>query len=192
MITSCAPMPFMRSYIPSARRSRFPSIPSAGYLFGTTRTDQPGLSRSPCPWRNARISGGVLASLPGQKGQNPPFKTTVCRIKSLGRRARSVAIMTQRPVTGSFLSSGNSGPFPQKNETSFYDIGKAPLNRVISPVTREVYADEFEPDWRGTLRAADAKSHQVRTASSEAVAWSYVCSEAPEVGVSNPYLIGPS
>src|SRR4051812_10798413 len=101
-------MPFMRSYIPSARRSRLPSMPRAGYLLGTTRTDQPGLSRSPWPLRCARISGGVLLSLPGLNGQNPPLRTTLWRMKSVGLRARSVAIMTQRPVTGSYLSSGNS------------------------------------------------------------------------------------
>src|SRR3982751_6641263 len=34
---------------------------------------------------------------------------TICRTKSLGRLARSVAIMTHRPVMGSLRSSGNYG-----------------------------------------------------------------------------------
>ncbi len=42
MITSCAPMPFIRSNSPSPSRSRFPSTCSAGNLFGTTRRSHPG------------------------------------------------------------------------------------------------------------------------------------------------------
>ena len=41
MITSCAPMPFILSNMPSACRFRLPSMPSAGNLFGTTRTVHP-------------------------------------------------------------------------------------------------------------------------------------------------------
>ena len=42
---------------------------SAGYLLGTTRTRQPGPSGSPPAGRSASTSGGVIASLPAQKGQ---------------------------------------------------------------------------------------------------------------------------
>src|SRR5579871_4112711 len=53
------------------------------------------------------ISGGVLLSLPGQNGQKGvPLMTTVSREKSLGRLERSVDMITQRPMTGSFRNSG--------------------------------------------------------------------------------------
>ena len=45
MMTSCAPIPFMRSNMPSAWRFSVPSIPKAGNLLGTTRTVHPGVSR---------------------------------------------------------------------------------------------------------------------------------------------------
>src|SRR5579875_673513 len=54
------------------------------------------------------ISGGVFDSWLYQKGQKPePRISTLSRTKSLGRLARSVAIITHRPVTGSFLNSDN-------------------------------------------------------------------------------------
>src|SRR5947207_248486 len=43
MITSCAPMPLMRSNMPSPARSTVPSTCTAGNLLGTTRTSQPGV-----------------------------------------------------------------------------------------------------------------------------------------------------
>ena len=49
---------------------------------------------------------GVLLSLPGQNGQKPPFIFTGSRLKSVGRLARSVEMMTQRPTIGSLRSSG--------------------------------------------------------------------------------------
>src|SRR5882724_1204350 len=103
-------MPFILSNMPSAWRPRSPSMPSAGNLFDITRTFQPSLLRDPSLLgRKARISGGVLLSLPGQKGQKlPPLATTRSRVKSPGRLERSVEMMTQRPVTESFLSSGTS------------------------------------------------------------------------------------
>jgi len=42
---------------------------SAGYLFGTTRTVQPGESGVPPSGRRASTSGGVSASFPPQNGQ---------------------------------------------------------------------------------------------------------------------------
>ena len=45
MITSCAPMPFIRSNMPSPSRSSVPSTCSAGNLFGTTRSVPAGRVR---------------------------------------------------------------------------------------------------------------------------------------------------
>src|SRR5205823_2930482 len=107
MMTSCAPMPFIRSNIPSPWRSNCPSTWSAGNLFGTTRTSQPGVFGALPFWRYAITSGGVSDSWPGQNG-HPSFPSAVTRskTKSLGRFCRSVEMMTQRPVTGSLRSSG--------------------------------------------------------------------------------------
>ena len=60
--------------------------------------------------RPTRISGGVLSSLPGQNTQLPPCATTGSVVKSDGRRARSVEMMTHRPTTGSFRRSGIGVP----------------------------------------------------------------------------------
>src|SRR6266480_1390094 len=104
--TSWAPTPFIRSKSPSPEGSSSPSIRSAGNMFETTRYDQPGWF-GPLPGgRPARISGGVFASLPEQKGQSPPVARTGSVAKSEGRRARSVEMMTQRPTIGSLRSSG--------------------------------------------------------------------------------------
>jgi hypothetical protein len=51
------------------------------------------------------ISGGVLSSLPGQKGQNPVLAGCFGMLKSDGLRPLSVEMITLRPVTGSFLNS---------------------------------------------------------------------------------------
>src|SRR5579864_1995612 len=107
-MTSCAPTPPMPSYMPSQVTSVEPSMRSAGYLFGTTRTCQPGVSGAVPGRRIAAISGGVVASRPSQNGQladgaasgSPPLA------KSLGRAARSLAMITQRRVMGSLRSSG--------------------------------------------------------------------------------------
>src|SRR5688572_10482014 len=110
MMTSCAPMPFMRSNIPSPSRSRPPSTCSAGNLLGTTRTSQPHEFGAPPFWRYASTSGGVSASRPGQNGHCS--RSTMdgrSNRKSLGRFRRSVEMMTQRPVTGSLRSSGIKG-----------------------------------------------------------------------------------
>src|SRR5256885_14150816 len=81
---------------------------SAGNLFGTTRSDQPGPSRLVSGGRTATISGGVLSSLPVQNTHVPPRGRTGSVLKSVGRRARSVEMMTQRPTTGSLRSSGTA------------------------------------------------------------------------------------
>src|SRR5213593_3086957 len=83
---------------------------SAGNLLGTTRSDQPGPSRRMSGGRTATISGGVLSSLPVQKTQGPPRARTGSVLKSVGRRERSVEMMTQRPTTGSLRSSGTAAP----------------------------------------------------------------------------------
>src|SRR5208337_2488027 len=81
-------------------------MPSAGNLLGTTRTVQPDVSRAAPLGRYASTSGGVLLSLPGQNGQNPPLFFTGSRLKSVGRLERSVEMMTHRPTIGSLRSSG--------------------------------------------------------------------------------------
>src|SRR5215470_11295540 len=83
---------------------------SAGNLLATTRYDQPGAFAAESGPRPTRISGGVLLSLPGQNTQSPPRGTTPSVLKSDGRRARSVEMMTQRPTTGSFRRSGTMSP----------------------------------------------------------------------------------
>ncbi len=105
MMTSCAPIPFIRSNRPSPSRSRLPSTRSAGNLLGTTRTSHPSLFGGD-PLRYARISGGVLLSCPSQNGhRSSGLVVTGSTWKSLGRFWRKVEMMTQRPVTGSFLRS---------------------------------------------------------------------------------------
>src|SRR5688572_33240604 len=81
---------------------------SAGNLFGTTRYDQPGVFAGESAAPPAMISGGVLSSLPAQKTHGPPRARTGSVLKSEGRRARSVEMMTQRPTTGSLRSSGTA------------------------------------------------------------------------------------
>src|ERR1035441_6061268 len=74
-----------------------------------TRICQPGWL-APLPLRYASTSAGVRLSLPGHSGQVPldEGRGTVSRLKSLGLRARSAEMITQRPVTGSLLSSGKT------------------------------------------------------------------------------------
>src|SRR6266508_921442 len=106
MITSCAPMPFIRSYMPSPARSSVPSTCSAGNLFDTTRSSHPGVFGA-LPLRYASTSGGVSSSWPGQNGHcSRPSETVCSKRKSFGRLRRSVEMMTQRPETGSLRNSG--------------------------------------------------------------------------------------
>src|SRR5437867_10009223 len=105
MITSCAPIPRIRSYSPTPLRPGSPSIIKAGYLLGTTRTVQPGVFGD-VPSRNAMISGGVFDSLPEQNGQLSEEGISVGeRLKSIGLRLRSVAMITHRREIGSCRSS---------------------------------------------------------------------------------------
>ncbi len=70
MITSCAPMPFILSKIPSPCRSSVPSTRSTGNWFGTTRRSQPGAFDLLPLWRTASSSPGVIASCPSQNGHD--------------------------------------------------------------------------------------------------------------------------
>src|SRR5438105_1722249 len=83
------------------------SVRSAGNRFGTTRRVQPGrLGWLPCA-RRTSSSGGVIGSLPGQKGQpSSSSGSGSLRSSACGRSARSGATITQRPTTGSLRSSG--------------------------------------------------------------------------------------
>src|SRR5579884_1020427 len=82
---------------------------SAENLLGTTRT-----CHLPAPLGTRRTSGGVLSSLPGQKGQLGTKEATgfpACeRTSSFGRLARSVAMMTHSLVTKFCRSSGIKTP----------------------------------------------------------------------------------
>src|SRR5262245_42831469 len=92
---------------------------NAGYLLGITRTVHPGPLATPSPGRIAAISAGVLSSLPGQNGQNPPSgRTSPPSAKSSGRRLLSLAMITQRFESGSCRSS---------------DIGLLPAGRRSPP-----------------------------------------------------------
>ena len=117
MITSCAPTPFIRSWTPIPLRSSSPSMRSAGNLFGTTRTSQPGRLGGPPPGRSARISGGVLLSFPSQKGQSAPAGISAWRGKLAGARLRSEAMMTQRFWIGSCRSSGMTLPLDRFHDS---------------------------------------------------------------------------
>src|SRR5208282_1291513 len=92
---------------------------------------QPCESREAPFGRYARTSEGVLFSLPGQKGQNPPFIFTGSRLKSVGRLARSVEIMTHRPTIGSLRSSGTAN----LGQTTFlsYASANGALGSVVLP-----------------------------------------------------------
>src|SRR3989304_2940300 len=103
IITSWAPIPFILSNIPSPDLLRSPYIWRAGNLLGITRSVQPGVFGWVEEGLKATISGGVVYSLPGQKGQNPPFLLcTGGEAKSVGLFPLSTAIMTQPPEMGSF------------------------------------------------------------------------------------------
>src|SRR5512140_760948 len=104
MITSWAPTPAIRSKMPTPLRSSSPSMRRAGNLLGTTRTSQPGWLGQVL-WRRAWISGGVVASCVGQKGQKTSFCSIAGVWNSSGRRPRSGAMMTHRFWMGSWRRS---------------------------------------------------------------------------------------
>src|SRR5580658_2037192 len=70
------------------------------------------------------------------------------RMKSVGRLARSVEIITQRPTIGSFLSSGTTASFPY-NKTDILrregGIAKHFDLRLAGRRLRIVYAHDVEP-----------------------------------------------
>src|ERR1700688_1306492 len=139
MITSCARTPFILSNSPAPSRSRSPSMPSAGNLLGTTRMLHPGVFLLPSLRPYTRISVGVLDSCPGQKGQFLPLEaTTLSRRNSLGRLPRSVEIMTQRPVIGSFRNSGKDS-----SSTNYYYRASAYTRklRVAANAIGKLYRD---------------------------------------------------
>jgi hypothetical protein len=63
----------------------------------------------------AITSGGVLSSLPSQKGQKLLLMIWGFVLKSVGLAALSVAIITQRPETGSLLNSGIYSSYTNRN-----------------------------------------------------------------------------
>jgi hypothetical protein len=65
------------------------------------------------------ISGGVVYSLPGQKGQNPPFFRCEGDMKSVGLFPLSIDIMTHLPTIGSFR---NSGIFPPNKNSGIKQL----------------------------------------------------------------------
>src|SRR3989442_2353559 len=116
MITSWAPTPSIRVKRPTFVRSVLPSMRRAGNLLDTTRTVHPGVLGAVPGARIAKISGGVCASLPSQNGQRSlSLASTASCLKSVGRAARSVAMMTQRREIGSLRNSGTEAP-PRKIE----------------------------------------------------------------------------
>src|SRR5471032_3404226 len=126
MITSCTPTPFV------------PSMLSAGNLFGTTRTSQPGVSCAPAPGRSASTSGGVIASCPGQNGHvSRPIAIARSTTKSRGRSRRSGATITDRPVIGSVLISRIEGVledldlWPARIELDRHDVEAARAIREV-------------------------------------------------------------
>jgi hypothetical protein len=90
----------------------------AGNLFGTTLTLQPGEFARVEPSRYARTSGGVSASWPAQKGQGSPKFDLIVGAVALGLLLRSLAMMTHRSTTGSFLNSDMDVLVASRNITS--------------------------------------------------------------------------
>src|SRR3972149_5074196 len=96
--------------LPTCLCSVAPPGTRAANLLATTLTDQGDLP----PFGRTKMSGGVKASFPGQKGQAP---SGLCALsgeprftKSWGRFALSVAKITHSLVVGSCLSVGNVIP----------------------------------------------------------------------------------
>ncbi len=110
-MTSCAPTPPMPSNMPSVTSAVDPSILNAGYLLGTTLICHPGAFGAVPGRRIAAISGGVWDSRPSQNGHVSEVSGSGGGAgKSVGRAARSVAMMTHLRVIASLRSSGTEGP----------------------------------------------------------------------------------
>ena len=75
-------------------------------MFGMTLKVHPGAFGCNPDGLKAMISGGVVYSLPGQKGQNPPFFLWDGETKSVGLFPLSTEMITHLPTMGSFLNSG--------------------------------------------------------------------------------------
>src|SRR5262249_19013832 len=102
-------------------------------LFGMTRTCQPGVFGAVPGRRTATISGGVLSSCPSQNGQKDPSGGDSCvGTKSMGRRLRSVAMMTQVLEIGSCLSSDIDSL--RKNQHQIAPGHDRPGDRTRQPV----------------------------------------------------------
>src|SRR5436190_8164509 len=143
MITSCAPTAGFetnRSGMPRPERigssaaSGAPS-PSAGYRFGTTRTDQPGVSGAPPLRRSAQTSGGVRSSLPSANGSlsgSIGGRSWIFELNAPGRDARSPAMIARSPVTGSMRSSGKNLLHRHVRDALFHEL--RPLNLEATPL----------------------------------------------------------
>ena len=98
MITSCTPSPGRDAQGKPGAAVACVSGRSAGYLFGTTRTCQPGGAVA----GNSSIIPGSMPSLPGQNGQARSWAASPAvpsRHRSgRGRAPRSGATITQAPV----------------------------------------------------------------------------------------------
>src|SRR4030066_112907 len=92
--------------MPSPALLRSPSVIRAGNLLETTLIRHPVVLGWVPLSLYAMISGGVLSSFPGQKGQKPPLFASGFATKSVGLLALSVEIIIHRPTIGSFLNSG--------------------------------------------------------------------------------------
>ncbi len=104
-MTSCAPTPVIMSKMPMPSRTSLPSMRRTGKRLGSTRTCQPGVLRGVPGARIAKISVGSRASWPPQKTQGSGCRAAVMTGAWSGRRPRSGAMMTQRPITGSRRNS---------------------------------------------------------------------------------------
>src|SRR6201999_934517 len=97
----------------------------------------------------AKISGGVLFLAPGQNGHpRGPVTTTLSRTKSIGRLPRSVEMITQRAVIGSFRSSGTTNPPRPRSGTA---NANAPAH--CFDLHSAIFTPRLYPDWARTARA---------------------------------------
>ena len=126
--------------MPSWQPVQVPRFSRAGYLFGTTRTRQPGVLGCVFLSRRAHTSGGVMASLPAQNGQRSDRAKWFRAPGWRGRLSLSGAMITERPVTGSFLNSdmGETGRpssrmavgVREKAFSAEIKLGRAPARRL--------------------------------------------------------------